>query len=62
MDDQAETLADIQTYLQNNLGVNYTIGGLSDLCKRLKINGAARAAKGWSPSECAPTTRSSRRF
>jgi transposase len=37
MDDQAETLADIQTYLQNNLGVNYTIGGISDLCKRLKI-------------------------
>lgn len=37
MDDQAETLADIQTYLKNNLGINYTIGGISDLCKRLKI-------------------------
>lgn len=37
LDDQAETLADIQTYLQNNLGVRYTIGGVSDLCKRLKI-------------------------
>lgn len=37
MTDQAETLADIQIYLKNNLGVNYTIGGISDLCKRLKI-------------------------
>lgn len=37
MDDQAETLADIQTYLKNNLGISYTIGGISDLCKRLKI-------------------------
>jgi transposase len=37
LDDQAETLADIQAYLQQNLGVSYTIGGISDLCKRLKI-------------------------
>ena len=37
LDDQAETLADIQAYLKNNLGVSYTIGGVSDLCKRLKI-------------------------
>ncbi|WP_028523369.1 winged helix-turn-helix domain-containing protein [Runella limosa] len=37
LDDQAETLADIQAYLKNNLGVGYTIGGVSDLCKRLKI-------------------------
>jgi transposase len=37
LDDRAETLADIQAYLQNNLGVSYTIGGISDLCKRLKI-------------------------
>ncbi|AEI50122.1 helix-turn-helix domain-containing protein [Runella slithyformis] len=37
LDDRAETLADIQVYLQNHLGVSYTIGGVSDLCKRLKI-------------------------
>ena len=37
LDDQAQTLADIQTYLQDRLNVSYTIGGISDLCKRLKI-------------------------
>ena len=37
LDDQAQTLADIQTYLQDRLGVSYTIGGVFDLCKRLKI-------------------------
>lgn len=37
LDDQAQTLADIQAYLAGNLGVEYTIGGVSDLCKRLKI-------------------------
>ena len=37
LSDQAQTLADIQAYLAGNLGVNYTIGGVSDLCKRLKI-------------------------
>ena len=37
VDNQAETLADIQAYLKNNLGVSYTIGGVSDLCTRLKI-------------------------
>lgn len=37
LDDQAQTLADIQAYLVGSLGVNYTIGGVSDLCKRLKI-------------------------
>lgn len=36
-DDQAQTLAHIQAYLAGSLGVNYTIGGVSDLCKRLKI-------------------------
>lgn len=37
LDDQAQTLADIQAYLAGSLGVEYTIGGLSDLCKRLNI-------------------------
>lgn len=37
LDDQAQTLADIQTYLQDRLNVSYTIGGIFDLCKRLKI-------------------------
>ena len=37
LDDQAQTLADIQNYLQDRLNVSYTIGGLSDLCKRLNI-------------------------
>jgi transposase len=41
LDDQAQTLADIQAYLLRNLGVDYTIGGISDLCNRLKINGTA---------------------
>ena len=36
-DDQAQTLANIQAYLAGSLGVKYTIGGVSDLCKRLKI-------------------------
>jgi transposase len=37
LDDQAQTLADIQAYLSNNLGVEYTISGISDLCNRLNI-------------------------
>lgn len=37
LDDQAQTLADIQVYLLNNLGVEYSIGGISDLCNRLNI-------------------------
>jgi transposase len=37
LDDQAQTLADIQAYLAGSLGVEYTIGGVFDLCKRLKI-------------------------
>ena len=37
LDDQAQTLADIQAYLAGNLGVGYTIDGVFDLCKRLKI-------------------------
>lgn len=36
-DDQAQTLEDIQAYLLGGLGVEYTIGGISDLCKRLKV-------------------------
>lgn len=36
-DDQAQTPADIQAYSAGSLGVNYTIGGVVDLCKRLKI-------------------------
>lgn len=35
--DQAQTLEDIQAYLSGSLGVDYTIGGISDLCQRLKI-------------------------
>jgi transposase len=37
LSDQAQTLADIQAYLAGNLGVKYSISGLGDLCKRLKI-------------------------
>lgn len=36
-DDQAQRLQDIQAYLAGSLGVKYTIGGVSALCKRLKI-------------------------
>ena len=36
-DDQAQTLEHIQAYLSGSLGVEYTIGGVSELCKRLKI-------------------------
>jgi transposase len=35
--DQANSLADIQEWLENNLQVTYTLGGISLLCKRLKI-------------------------
>lgn len=35
--DQAQTLADIQAYLRTSFEVVYSIGGLSHLCKRLKI-------------------------
>jgi transposase len=35
--DQANSLADIQEWLQNNLQATYTLGGISLLCKRLKI-------------------------
>ena len=41
--DQANSLADIQEWLQHNVQANYTLGGISLLCKRLKINGVARA-------------------
>lgn len=37
LDDQAHSLADIQAYLAGSHGVNYTIGGVSAVCKRLKI-------------------------
>lgn len=33
----AKTLEEIQKYLSNSFGIKYTIGGLSDLCIRLKI-------------------------
>jgi transposase len=36
-DNQAQTLEHIQAYLSGSLGVQYTIGGVSELCKRLKI-------------------------
>ena len=35
--DQANSLADIQKWLQHNVQANYTLGGISLLCKRLKI-------------------------
>jgi transposase len=37
MDDQASTLTDIKDYIAGSLGVEYTIGGVSDLCQRLNI-------------------------
>lgn len=37
MDDQAQTLAHIQAYLAGNLGLKYSISGVSNLCQRLKI-------------------------
>jgi transposase len=37
LDDQAQTLEHIQTYLAGNLGVKYSISGIATLCKRLKI-------------------------
>jgi transposase len=33
----ARSLAEIQRYLKESVGVEYTIGGVSDLCLRLKI-------------------------
>jgi len=33
----AKSLAEIQKYLEESCGVSYTIGGVSDLCLRLKI-------------------------
>jgi transposase len=33
----ARSLAEIQQYVRDSFGVNYTIGGLSDLCIRLRI-------------------------
>lgn len=35
--DQAQTLTSIQTFLADAFAIHYTIGGISDLCKRLKI-------------------------
>ena len=37
MDDQASTLNDIKDYIAGSLGVEYTIGGVFDLCRRLNI-------------------------
>ena len=36
-DDQAQSLADVQAYLAGSHGLSYTIGGVSTVCKRLKI-------------------------
>ena len=36
-DDQASTLADIKNYIAGSLGVDYTLGGVFDLCQRLRI-------------------------
>lgn len=33
----ARSLAEIQAYVRDSFGVSYTIGGLSDLCLRLRI-------------------------
>ncbi len=33
----ARSLAEIQAYVRDSFGVSYTIGGLSDLCIRLRI-------------------------
>ena len=33
----ARSLAEIQAYVRDSFGVNYTIGGLSDLCIRLRV-------------------------
>lgn len=33
----ARSLAEIQAYVRDSFGVSYTIGGLSDLCVRLRI-------------------------
>lgn len=35
--DQANSLADIQEWLQHNVQASYTLGGISLLCKRLNI-------------------------
>ncbi len=35
--DQAQTLADIQAYLMTSFAITYSLGGISHLCKRLKI-------------------------
>jgi transposase len=35
--DQANSLTDIQEWLQHNVQATYTLGGISLLCKRLKI-------------------------
>ena len=35
--DQAQTLEHIQTYLLQWWAINYSVGGISKLCKRLKI-------------------------
>lgn len=37
LDDQAHSLTDVQAYLAGSHGINYTIGGVSAVCKRLKI-------------------------
>lgn len=37
LDEQAYTLTDIQAYLSGSLSIEYTIGGVFDLCKRLGI-------------------------
>ena len=37
MDDQASTLTDIKNYIAGSLGVEYTTGGVFDLCQRLNI-------------------------
>lgn len=36
-DDQAHSLADVRAYLAGSHGVSYTIGGVSAICKRLKV-------------------------
>jgi transposase len=54
----ALTQQQVADWIKSNFVIEYTQGGISDLFKRLKINGAARAAENRPSCKC--STKSSR--
>ena len=52
----AQSLAEIQSYLETACGVSYSLGGVSDLCIRLQINLKTARPSNYAKDEAAVLT------